>query len=105
MKKFLLLLFPVLVFCSCIKEKHSIRFKNEYSAEINNIMAGNTNIGTVGIGKVSEYIAIDPGDFKVTGITTASEPIEGEGKVSGKGKHQWTILCSYSKVITVVKDK
>ena len=87
------------------KEKHSIRFENNYAEKINNVYAGSTYLGDVGSGEVSPYKPIEAGAFEVSGVSATGKILKANGSVSGKGKHNWTLTLSSAGELTIAKDK
>jgi|SRR5688500_5675754 hypothetical protein len=106
MKKLLsiLLLASAIIFTSC-KEKHTIRFTNNYNESINNARAGNAFFGTVNAGSTSAYHAIDAGNFDITGTSASGQVLKGTGTVSGKGKHEWTLILSSAGQLSIKNEK
>lgn len=94
----------VFSFSSCVKENHSIRLKNEYREQLNNVQIGVANIGSVASGGTSEYKPINTGKFSINGTTSSGQKLSGSGTLKGKGKHNWTLTVSSSGVCTVKED-
>lgn len=108
MKKLLSVLLTVtliFIFSSCLKENHSVRFKNDYSQAIHNVVAGNAQLGDVGAGGISGYKPINAGNFSISGTTTLGQLLSGSGSIKGKGTHKWTITLSSSGNISIALDK
>jgi hypothetical protein len=106
MKKSLYLVLAGFLFfaTSCLKEDHTIRFRNNFRESILNVRLGNADIGTVGIGGVSSYKSITTGDFNISGNTSSGGTLSGSGSITGKGKHKWTVTLSSSGSITMEED-
>lgn len=95
----------ILLFTSCLKENHKIRFQNNFSQTINNIVAGSAHIGTVGAGSTSGYFSINTGNFSISGSTPAGQQLTGSGSITGKGTHKWTLVLSGSGTLSLSLDK
>ncbi|MES2679417.1 MAG: hypothetical protein V4635_06005 [Bacteroidota bacterium] len=110
----------VLVFCSlfilCKKEgKHQIRIKNDFSPTWGGVLVGEKTAGNakftedINQGNTSEYADIDAGSFawKVTywGGGNIYADYNGDNKVSGRGKHKWTLSISDGGVGKLSEDK
>jgi hypothetical protein len=94
-----------LFFTSCFKEDHRIRFQNNFSLKINDVNAGNANLGSVNSGETTDYASIATGNFNITGTATNGNKLQGSGSVSGKGKHKWTIKLSSTGGLSISEDK
>jgi hypothetical protein len=94
----------LLLFSSC-KEKHSIRFANNYTETINSVVAGNASFGTINPGGVTGYVPVNAGNFQITGTSASGANLSGSGTVSGKGKHEWTITLNQQGVLSIQNDK
>ncbi len=69
------------------------------------VTAGNAKIGTVENGKVSNYYAINSGNFSISGMSSSGQNLSGSGSVSGRGTHKWTITLSSAGTLSISKDK
>lgn len=90
---------------SCLKEKHQIRFKNDYAVTIINAGAGTARFGAVPVNKSSDYQSINTGTFTIYGSTSSGQLITGSGTVSGKGSHKWTLTIDAAGQVGITKDK
>ena len=104
-KSLSLLIAALLVLTCCVKENHTVRFRNSFNKTINNVVAGTAQLGTVKPGNTSEYKAIETGNFSISGSTDSGEKLSGSGSLSGKGKHKWTITLSSAGTISMSEDK
>lgn len=106
MKKLIpaLFLFAILL-ASCGKENHTIRFRNNYSQQINHVQVGSATIGDVQAGSTSDYHAINTGNFTISGTSTSGQALYGSGSISGKGKHKWTVTLTSAGLISMAEDK
>jgi len=100
-----LILLVMFLFSSCLKENHSIRMKNNFSEQLNNVRMGTAEIGSVPAGATSEYKSINTGDFTISGTTASGQNLSGSGTLSGKGKHKWTLTVDGSGQVKIVEDK
>jgi hypothetical protein len=100
-------LFLVLTFLlsACLKENHSVRFKNNFSEQINSVKIGTADIGNVASGATSDYKSIQSGNFTISGTSASGQPLNGTGTITGKGKHKWTVTLSNSGTIGIAEDK
>jgi len=63
-----LILSVIFLFTSCLKDNHSIRLKNNYNEQVDNVVIGTANIGTVAPGATSDYKSINTGNFSIRGL-------------------------------------
>ncbi len=108
MKKLIfLLIIPVIAFTfsACLKENHTVRFRNNYNSTLTNIVAGNARLGTVTPGQTSGYQSINTGNFTISGSAANGQVLQGGGSIKGKGKHKWTITLNSSGGISMAEDK
>lgn len=103
--KTLLILAIVFLMASCLKENHSVRLKNDYYTQINNIRIGNADLGAVPPGQVSGYQSINTGNFTISGNTNNGQELSGSGSISGKGKHKWTVTVTSTGGVEFKEDK
>jgi hypothetical protein len=89
---------------SC-KEKHTIRFANNYPEKINNIYAGSAYLGDVESGGTSAYKSIETGNFQVSGVSATGKTLSANGTISGKGKNQWTLTLNSAGELSIARDK
>jgi hypothetical protein len=102
----LFLLLPAMfVFSGCLKEDHTIRFRNSFSESLNNVVVGQASFGTIKPGETTEYKSIETGSFELTGKTASGQDLIGSGNISGKGKHKWTLVLSAGGHISMSEDK
>ncbi|MDI1353482.1 MAG: hypothetical protein PSX36_01100 [bacterium] len=99
----LFLFFIAVLFISCKKNDYRVRFTNNYSLQVSNIFAGTAGLGTVSPGQSSEYVSIPAGDFSITGQTTTGY-LQGNGNISGKGTHKFTITLGADKKLLLTED-
>jgi hypothetical protein len=108
MKKLLsisILVSALFLLTCCVKDDHTVRFKNDFNKTINNVVAGTAQLGTVAPGNTSDYKSINTGEFKISGSAATGEQLTGEGTITGKGKHRWTITLSPSGIVSMSEDK
>lgn len=99
-----ILLIGIFIFSSCLKERHSVRLKNEYAYDVRNFTAGTANIGDVASGATSDYKSINTGNFTISGTTSNGQSVAGSGSISGKGTHKWTITLGANGTCSVKED-
>lgn len=90
---------------SCLKEKHTIRFKNDYAVTIINAGAGSARFGSVSVNTSSDYQSINTGNFTIYGSTSTGQLITGSGNISGKGSHKWTLTIDAAGQVGISEDK
>ena len=95
----------LVTFTSCLKEKHSVRFENNFSQRIDNLTIGNASFGSVNPGATTEYKPINTGNFSISGVSANGGQLSGTGTISGKGTHKWTVTLSSSGGISIAEDK
>ena len=94
----------VLFFTSCLKADHSLRVKNSYSQPFTNVTVDGTSYGPISVGGTTDYKPLEEGDFTISGTTTTGSQLSGSGKVTGKGKHKWTMTITAAGGVSIVKD-
>ncbi len=98
-----LLLLPL----ACSKETDlQIRFQNNYSKTINNVVIGPDNFGNVAPGQTTAYISIPDGSGTISGVTSDSlYKLTGTYSVTEHGKHSYTAtLDSAGTIVTSVDN-
>jgi len=95
----------ILLSASCTKESHSIRFRNNYSEAVKNVVVGPVSFGTVLNGRVSDYEPIAAGNFSISGVTLSGANMYGAASITGKGTHKWTLLLSTTGKVWLQDDE
>jgi hypothetical protein len=95
----------LVTFTGCLKEKHSVRFENNFSQRIDNVVIGNASFGSVNPGVTTEYKPINTGNFTISGTGANGGQLSGSGTISGKGTHKWTVTLSSSGGVSIAEDK
>ena len=104
-KFFFPVLFIMLLLTSCVKTEHKIRSQNLYSQDVEELKIGSDAFGTVASGATSNYQSIPEGSGNITGYSTSGQSLSGSYTVSGKGKHNWTVILSASGTMSIKNDK
>lgn len=105
MKKNVLIgILSLLLFAACRKEKHSVRFVNEYSEAMIDLGTGQNSFGPLNPGGITAYQSIPSGTFSIY-ARTSNQELKGTGLVSGKGTHKWTIIIEPQGTLSVNEDK
>ena len=94
----------LLVFTSCAKDEHQVRFDNQFELQINNVTIGSDGFGDIPPGQSSTYKELPQGQLTITGQSNKGY-ITGTAHISGKGEHQWTVRLLTDQSIILVKDK
>lgn len=90
---------------SCLIEKHTIRFKNDYTATIESLTVGYATFGNVSSGQTTAYKGIDTGNFTISGTASDGKKLNGQGTIRGRGKHRWTLTLSLAGTLSIKEDK
>ncbi|MBX3162870.1 MAG: hypothetical protein KF900_00155 [Bacteroidetes bacterium] len=103
----LLIVGVALLFVSCTKGRHSVRFANHlwYYGEVSNVMINNVSFGAIAPGEKSDYKSIPAGSFTVSAyLSKTNAVIKGTGYIRGKGKHQWTVSLNSFGDLSLEED-
>lgn len=95
-----------LLIASCTpKTNMYIRFSNQYSKDVTNVVVGPDNFGTVTSGQVTSYMSIPDGSGNVTGVTTdMTQNLTGTYSISGTGTHHWTAVLTATGTMSLTQD-
>jgi hypothetical protein len=94
----------IIVFSACTKATHSIRIKNNYTQAMTDMKVNETSYGAIAIGATTDYKPVDEGEFTISGTTSSGFPLSGSGKVTGNGKHKWTMTIGADGKLALSED-
>ncbi len=91
---------------SCgLEPNHSMRVKNTFTETFADVTLNSTSYGRIEVGATTDYKHIEKGNFKISGSTESGRPFTGSGKVTGGGKHKWTMTITSSGDVSFHEDK